>query len=92
MEEELPMYNRLDSVTKRIYTYREAKSLAQLSSDTLDYRRSEFIRIYKQLTYRRNEELLNEGRLKAFKNGRTWKIPKEALRSYVLEAAKLRNL
>ena len=36
--------------------------------------------------------LLNEGRLKAFKNGRTWKIPKEALRSYVLEAAKLRNL
>ena len=68
-EEELPMYNRLDSVTKRLYTYREAKSLAQLSSDTLDYRRSEFIRIYKQLTYKRNEELLNEGRLVELADG-----------------------
>lgn len=69
MEEELPMYNRLDSVTKRIYTYREAKSLSQLSSDTVDYRRSEFIRIYKQLTYRRNEELMNEGKLVELADG-----------------------
>ena len=46
------------------------------------------LRIRENAIYR----LLNEGRLKAFKNGRTWKIPKEALRSYVLEAAKLRNL
>ena len=69
MEEELPMYNRLNSVTKRLYTYREAKSLAQLSSDTLDFRRSEFIRIYKQLTYKRNEELLNEGRLVELADG-----------------------
>ena len=49
---------------------------------------AEALRIRENAIYR----LLNEGSLKAFKNGRTWKIPKEALRSYVLEAAKLRNL
>ena len=49
---------------------------------------AEALRIRENAIYR----LLNEGRLKAFKNGRTWKIPKEPLRSYVLEAAKLRNL
>ena len=49
---------------------------------------AEALRIRENAIYR----LLNEGRLKAYKNGRTWKIPKEALRSYVLEAAKLRNL
>ena len=49
---------------------------------------AEALRIRENAIYR----LLNEGRLKAFKNGRTWKIPREALRSYVLEAAKLRNL
>ena len=49
---------------------------------------AEALRIRENAIYR----LLKKGRLKAFKNGRTWKIPKEALRSYVLEAAKLRNL
>ena len=49
---------------------------------------AEALRISENAIYR----LLNEGRLTAFKNGRTWKIPKEALRSYVLEAAKLKNL
>ena len=49
---------------------------------------AEALRIRENAIYR----LLNEGRLKAFKNEHTWKIPKEALRSYVLEAAKLRNL
>ena len=49
---------------------------------------AEALRIRENAIYR----LLNEGRLKAFQNGRTWKIPKDALRSYVLEAAKLRNL
>lgn len=63
MEEELPMYNRLDAVTKRIYSYREAKKLAQIPKDTLDYRRSEFIRLYRQLTDKRNESLLANGNL-----------------------------
>ena len=37
---------------------------------------AEALRIRENAIYR----LLNEGRLKAFKNGRTWKIPKEALK------------
>lgn len=62
-EEELPMYNKLDEVTKQIYTYREAKDLAQLSRDTLERRRNEFLRLYKTITNKRNEQLLNEGNL-----------------------------
>lgn len=35
-------------------------------------------------------QLLNEGKLKAFKNGRTWRIPKDALKEYIKEQARLR--
>ena len=28
-------------------------------------------------------KLLNEGKLKAYKNGRTWRVPKEAAQEYV---------
>lgn len=34
-------------------------------------------------------ELLNSSKLKAYKNGRVWKIPKESVRRYILENAKL---
>ena len=34
-------------------------------------------------------ELLNEGKLKAYKNGRVWRIPKKSLVKYILESAKL---
>ena len=34
-------------------------------------------------------DLLNEGKLKAYKNGRVWRIPKESLGRYVLEKSKL---
>lgn len=34
-------------------------------------------------------EMLNSGKLKAYKNGRIWRIPKEAVRRYILENAKL---
>ena len=34
-------------------------------------------------------DLLNEGKLKAYKNGRVWRIPKESLVNYVLENSKL---
>ena len=34
-------------------------------------------------------ELLNEGKLKAYKIGRVWRIPKESLVRYVLEKSKL---
>lgn len=30
-------------------------------------------------------ELLNSGKLKAYKNGRIWRVPKVAIRSYILE-------
>ena len=47
---------------------------------------AEALRIRENAIYR----LLKEGRLKAFKNGRTWKIPKEALKEYIKEQARLR--
>ena len=62
-EEEMPMYNRLDSITRRLYTYREAKSLAQLDSNTLEYRRGEFIRLYKSITIKENEKMMDEGKM-----------------------------
>lgn len=34
-------------------------------------------------------EMLNSGKLKAYKNGRVWRIPKESVRRYILENAKL---
>lgn len=34
-------------------------------------------------------ELLNTGKLKAYKNGRVWRIPKESIKSYVLDSANL---
>ena len=34
-------------------------------------------------------ELLNSGKLKGYRNGRTWRIPKVALEEYILESAKL---
>lgn len=34
-------------------------------------------------------ELLNSGKLKAYKNGRVWRIPKESVKRYILENAKL---
>jgi excisionase family DNA binding protein len=34
-------------------------------------------------------DLLNEGKLRAYKNGRVWRIPKEALVKYILESSKL---
>lgn len=34
-------------------------------------------------------DLLNEGKLKAYKNGRVWRIPKKSLEKYILESANL---
>lgn len=47
---------------------------------------SEALRVRENAIYR----LLNEGKLKAFKNGRTWRIPKDALKEYIKEQARLR--
>ncbi len=35
-------------------------------------------------------DLLTSGRLKAYRNGRVWRIPKKALVEYIMEQAKLR--
>lgn len=34
-------------------------------------------------------ELLNEGKLRAYKNGRVWRIPKKSLVKYIQENANL---
>ena len=36
-------------------------------------------------------ELLNRGKVKAFKNGRCWRIPKVALVEFILSNSKLSN-
>lgn len=35
-------------------------------------------------------ELLKSGTLKAYRNGRTWRIPKIALKNYILENCKIK--
>lgn len=35
--------------------------------------------------------LLNQGRIKAFKIGRTWKIPRIALEEYIIESANIKK-
>ena len=34
-------------------------------------------------------ELLNEGKLRAYKNGRVWRIPRDSLVKYVTESSKV---
>ena len=36
-------------------------------------------------------ELLNSGKLKGYRNGRVWRIPKIAVKEYVLESAGLKK-
>ena len=33
-------------------------------------------------------KLLSKGKLKAYKNGRVWRIPKEALKEYIISSVK----
>ena len=45
----------------------------------------EALRVGENSLYR----LLNSGKLKAYKTGRNWLIPKEAMRQFVIEQAKM---
>ena len=36
--------------------------------------------------------LLNSGKLKGYRNGRVWKIPKVAVKEYILSSAKIKSL
>ena len=34
-------------------------------------------------------ELLNSGKLKGYRNGRVWRIPKESIKKYIMDSANL---
>ena len=36
-------------------------------------------------------ELLNNGKLKGYRNGRVWRISKESIKKYILDSANLSN-
>lgn len=36
-------------------------------------------------------ELLNSGKLKAYRNGRVWRVPKEAVKEYILNSAGIKK-
>ena len=38
-----------------------------------------------RIGYNAMYELLNSGKLKAYKNGRIWRIPKDAIKKYIME-------
>ena len=61
--EEEPKYKKLDPITRRLYTHREARSLAQLDRNVLEYRRNEFVRLYQNILYKKNEDAMNRGDL-----------------------------
>lgn len=48
---------------------------------------SELLRIGRNNLY----ELLNTNQLKAYRNGRVWRIPKLAVQEYILEQSKIKK-
>lgn len=44
-----------------------------------------------RMGYNAMYELLNSGKLKAYRNGRVWRIPKEAVKEYILCSAGIRK-
>lgn len=42
-----------------------------------------------RIGYNAMYELLNSGKLKGYRNGRVWRIPKVAVKEYILESTKL---
>jgi len=41
-----------------------------------------------RMGYNAMYDLLNSGKIKAFKNGRVWRIPKESLKQYIIQSIK----
>ena len=64
-----PEYNKLDDITQRIYSFDDMRTIAQMDSDKLEYRRSEFQRLYKVLKDKQNEKYLSEGDLVGLAGG-----------------------
>lgn len=60
----------LDHVTKRIYPYRTLRNMATTPNINWDYKRSEFMRIYIELSLKRNRQLLEDGDLVELAGGK----------------------
>ena len=43
-----------------------------------------------RIGYNAMYELLNSGKLKGFRNGRVWRIPKQSLEIYIRESAQIK--
>lgn len=43
-----------------------------------------------RMGYNAMYHLLNSGKLKGYRNGRTWRIPKLAVKEYILESSKMK--
>ena len=43
-----------------------------------------------RMGYNAMYDLLNSGKLKGFRNGRVWRIPKLAIQEYILESARIK--
>ena len=43
-----------------------------------------------RMGYNAMYDLLNSGKLKGFRNGRVWRIPKLATKEYILESARIK--
>ena len=43
-----------------------------------------------RMGYNAMYDLLNSGKLKGFRNGRVWRIPKLAIKAYILESARIK--
>ena len=43
-----------------------------------------------RMGYNAMYDLLNSGKLKGFRNGRVWRIPKLAIMEYILESARIK--
>ena len=56
-------YNKLDWITKRIYSMEDLRSMSMMDSDKIEYRRSEFQRLYKTLKDRKDSEDIENGDL-----------------------------
>ena len=42
-----------------------------------------------RMGYNAMYDLLNSGKLKGYRNGRVWRIPKLAIKEYILESARI---
>lgn len=43
-----------------------------------------------RMGYNRLYEILKNGKLKAYRNGRIWRIPKASVKEYIMEQARLK--